>query len=429
MTQQITPTEHSKLVGGSTAARRVGCAASYVLEQRIPEQPSGASAREGTALHEMLARILIDDADPEDLLPFTHNQPAKGADPAWTFEVDHDLWYRLGEPALEMFDNFAAQMEAEAGAPFEFMVEKSMEYPGIPGAKGTSDVLWRCGTWAGTWDWKMGRRPVKAEGNRQLAFYMQAAVAAFPKFFSGVLRYRLSICQPQADSRNPSSWDVSPTELSAYDEELRTAIAGHTSRAARGEVGEATAGYWCDFARCAAICPLKLGATAKLGALLAKRDAVVDATPQGQVPDFDLAAFYQQALEIADDVEAWGKTVAAQAQEFIDNGGVIPGWKTVPKRSSGREWAMDEEKVKRRLVRLGLKAADYYNKKLISAPQAEGKLKKLKVELPADMWAPRPSSGTTLARDSDDRPAAKRPVDTTAALAAALNRRYGNTEN
>lgn len=35
MTDSITPTQHSSLVGGSTAARRIGCQRSYALEQYV----------------------------------------------------------------------------------------------------------------------------------------------------------------------------------------------------------------------------------------------------------------------------------------------------------------------------------------------------------------------------------------------------------
>ena len=57
-------TEHSSLVGGSTADRRINCPASYQLEQKVPKgikEKSSIYADEGTALHECMAYILRND--------------------------------------------------------------------------------------------------------------------------------------------------------------------------------------------------------------------------------------------------------------------------------------------------------------------------------------------------------------------------------
>lgn len=417
---QNTPTEHSRLVGGSTAARRIGCPASYKLEQLVPEQPSSPHAREGTALHELMAKILNEDADPLELLPFTHNQPAKGADPAWTLTIDHELWYRLGEPALRMFDDFAAQLEAEHGAPFEFMVEKRSEYPGLPGAFGTSDIPFRCGPVGGIWDWKFGRRSVSAKRNKQLSFYLRASMAAFPTFFADTIRHALVICQPQRDEKAPDVYCLEPGELDAFDQLLRTRVA----QAQDDPNPEVAEGYWCDFARCAAVCPAKIGKVARLGELLKAREQAEKA----QAP-FDLSAFYAEAMGLQEAVEAWASTIAAQTQHFIDIGGTVPGWKTVPKRSSGREFTIDEKQVHKVLRKRGLKLADFAPRKTLTMPQIETLLKVRKLAPLDEAWyAPKPSSGTTLAREGDPREAAPRSIDQVSALATALNQKYGKPE-
>ena len=60
-TNHLTPEEHSDIVGGSTAARRIGCPRSYALEQLVPKDDRGSEyAREGTALHELMAMALRD---------------------------------------------------------------------------------------------------------------------------------------------------------------------------------------------------------------------------------------------------------------------------------------------------------------------------------------------------------------------------------
>ena len=53
--------QHSSLVGGSTAARRIACPGSYQMEAKLPPSVKEASsiyADEGTALHEAMKFIL-----------------------------------------------------------------------------------------------------------------------------------------------------------------------------------------------------------------------------------------------------------------------------------------------------------------------------------------------------------------------------------
>lgn len=412
---QATPTEHSSLVGGSTAARRIGCPGSYQLEQKVPKSKGSAYAREGTALHEMMAIILDQDKLPEDLLPFTHNQPAKGPDEAWSLTIDHDLWADTGEKALEAFDQFVDEIEAETGATFEYIVEKSCEFPGIPGAFGTSDILWKCGPLRGVIDWKFGRGPVSATENKQGMFYMLAALNTFPSFFGDWAfgdEFVIAIIQPYVKAE-ADQWTAEGRDLDAFRETLHVAVKEAQSAEPRIEKGD-----WCRFADCKAICPRHIGAAARLGELMVEKEAQKEKPAE----DFDLVAFLAEAMDIADTVEAWAKSVAAMTQEFIDNGGKVGGWKTVDKRSSGRDWhpELTEDQIKQRLSYRGLKIDDYAPRKLVTPPAAEKLLKPLGKELPEDSYIKKPSSGTTLVREEDNRQAAKRPVDTTAALAAAL---------
>ena len=83
-----TPEEHSDVVGGSTAARRIGCPRSYALEKLVPPDPGSSYAREGTALHEMMAIILDKDKKPEELLPFTFKREGHDVEGDWKFTVD-----------------------------------------------------------------------------------------------------------------------------------------------------------------------------------------------------------------------------------------------------------------------------------------------------------------------------------------------------
>lgn len=410
-----TPVAHSSLVGGSSAARRLNCLASYKLEQKAPRSGGSKYAREGTALHEMLALILDKDMQADAMLPFVYKQEPKVdeagtvTEEAWEHTIDHDTWERLGVPALDMFDDFLNWLEADQdGAPATYMIEESAEFPGIPGAFGTSDVPFRCGEVGGIWDWKMGRTPVAAEDNAQLLFYFAACRQKYPDFFDGVKRVVLCISQPQRDDQEPDTWETTLEDVDDFILDLQDAVKANVEGDHPPEKGS-----WCKFADCKAVCPLHINAGAKLGGMLASLDAhkrdQESPTPTEGPMDFD--AFLSEAMELAELAEDWAKHIAGITQERLERGGSVAGWKVVAKASSGREWTVDEPKVVSRLRSRGLKADQYYTKKVVTPPAAEKLLKKMGTELPEDIVRKKPSSGYTLTREGDPRrdgsPAAK----------------------
>lgn len=420
MTQE-TPLEHSDLVGGSTASRRINCPGSYKREKIAPKSKGSSYAREGTALHEMIAQVLDQGKLPADMLPFTHNQPAKHGEEAWSFTVTEELWDDLGQPALDMFDAFLDRLEHETGASANFMIEESAEFPGIPGAFGTSDVPFRCGEIGGIWDWKFGRGEVKAEDNSQLLFYFRAVLAKYPKFFEGVTRVVLCISQPMVNDKEPDTWETTLDDVMLFEEDLKAAI-----ELAKGDDAPIEKGPWCKFADCKAVCELHISAATRLG----EKMATLEAAKTGKV-EVDMSRFLADAMELADLAESWAKHIAAVAQERLEGGLPVDGWKVVPKRSSGRDWAdtLTEEQVINRLRSRGLTADQYYKKTLVSPPQAEKHLKKLGKELPPDAVVQKASSGYTLTRDGDPRPAAEPVHQKAAALGSALLRQLGVQEH
>ena len=134
-TPTTTPEAHSSLVGGSTAARRIGCPRSYALEQFVPDTDKGSTyAQEGTALHEIMARTLQDDIEPTDLLPFNYEDEREG----WSYRITHACWNEKGEPALTAFDSFIAAQEQRLQADARFLIEKRVQFPAVKDAFGTA---------------------------------------------------------------------------------------------------------------------------------------------------------------------------------------------------------------------------------------------------------------------------------------------------
>lgn len=418
-----TPTAHSSVVGGSSAARRLNCLASYKLEQKAPRSGGSIYARQGTALHEMIAEILDKNRDPKDILPFKyhqvakHNEKGEQIEEPWDYEVSHSEWEDLGQPALDMFDDFLSWLEADQdGAPANYMVEESGEFPGIPGAFGTSDVPFRCGKIGGIWDWKFGRTKVSAEDNDQLMFYFASTRNKYPEFFKGVERVILCISQPQVNDQEPETWETTVEDIDLFILDLQDAVKANVE----GN-HEPTKGGWCKFADCKAVCPLHIKAGAKLGQMLdtLEKHKEDQASPTPTEGPIDMDAFLSDAMELAEMAQDWAKHIAGITQERLEKGGSVAGWKVVKKASSGRVWTVPDDKVVNRLRTRGLKADEYYTKKVVTPPQAEKLLKKLGKELPEEIVEKKPSSGYTLTREGDPRESAD-PATKGKKLGAAL---------
>ena len=109
-----------------------------------------------------------------------------------------------------------------------------------------------------------------------------------------------------------------------------------------------------------------------------------------------------ELLDKADVIETWLKAVRAYAQELIEAGDYVPGWKLVPKRGT-RKWK-DERIVKQRLASEGLK--DFVVEELVSPAQAERLAKKQGVQLDLFDLITSESSGVNLARETDKQASA-----------------------
>ena len=114
------------------------------------------------------------------------------------------------------------------------------------------------------------------------------------------------------------------------------------------------------------------------------------------VEDADVASIAQA---VADKLEGWIKDVRALAQDLLDKGAPVPGYKLVPKRPT-RQW-VNELKALEALESLA-PAEELIEMR--SPAQVEKVLKKHKVTMPEGLIVA-VSSGNTLAPESDPRPA------------------------
>jgi hypothetical protein len=356
---------HSTIVGGSTAKRVINCPGSVALCQKVPPKPSSKYADEGTLLHNVMAEMLGQDKPLRELIGTEFNG----------IFLTPELAGEKVLPALEALNEIDAEVR------LEFAVEEVVSFGEIlPGVFGSCDLIGRIGDRAVILDWKFGDGvSVEAEENPQLMFYAAAAIRT-PKLewvFDGAKDIECIIVQPPSVKR----WVASFDRIRQFERELVYAVKQSERPDAPLHTGD-----HCRWCAAKPICPLMTGA--------------VDRALQQQIKELN-ASQLGEMLQRADVLEDWIRDLRGLALQVLESGNPVPGFKLVQKRAT-RKW-VDEETAKAALVAL-LPITEVTETSLISPAQAEKKLKKLNLGLPEGQVVS-VSSGTTLAPESDPRPA------------------------
>ncbi len=361
---------HSSTVGGSSASRVLACPGSVALCRRYPSVESEFAA-EGTALHEAIDFILSGETKKDrDVIGLTFNG----------YEITDDHYVEAIAPALEYFD----QIDEELG-PIDFLNEQRVEFEGIPGAFGTTDIIGTGRDRTVVLDWKFGRGvAVSAEENAQMQFYAYAAMhtKATAAFFAEDKPVELFVVQPRVMDGEPfTRWITSTKQLKVFANRLRKAvdIAGQKN-------APMAMGPHCKFCNGKPGCDLFQGKIAEIT----------------EVDEAQLAQDLAKWLPLADLMTDWAKNVKNLAHSQLENGSSVPGYKLVAKRAN-RSW-VDEAKALKLMANAGIPAANRYKKDILSVAAAETLLKEKGVVIPKEL-VEKISSGTTLATEDDKRPA------------------------
>jgi len=346
---------HSTIVGGSTAKRVIACPASIELVAKMPPKPSSKYADEGTLLHDAISQILDCKATPESVIGMVYEG----------ITLTQELYDDKIAVALSALD------EIDPDKQMEFAVESSVNFGDLlPGVFGSADLLGRIGNRAIVLDWKFGNGvAVEATENEQGMFYAAAAMRTPDTqwVFEDVEEIEIIIVQPPMVKR----WTTTPSRIALFQMDLVAAVNGPRTRMESGE--------HCRWCAAKPTCPKVTGAVDR-----ALKTALVRV-------DAEKISEYLAQAEL---LEAWIDSVRVLAYDMLENNVKVPGYKLVAKRGT-RQWVNDEAPVKL----LGDKA---YESKLISVAQAEKLVGKK--NFPSDL-AVSVSSGSTLAAESDPRPA------------------------
>jgi len=365
--------------GGSTAARTMGCPAWIRLADEVPlvlEGTSNPAADTGTMLHNCMEEIYGDETPtPDDLL--VEGREYKGQH--LTQELVNEKLY----PAIDAVESLLDKLDIpDGGYILEPLVKidsdigGSIDFMAISKDKKTVLVL----------DYKFGHVNVDVENNKQLQFYALAAATdpATCDWFDECERIVLAIVQPNDDGDDLQTCEITMDDLDQFEADYLDAVT-----AADEPDALPAGGSWCRYCPAEATCPVKTGAALK-------------ATRVTELTAANLAEY----LPLADEVVAWAKAVKTMAHEQMEMGTAIKGFKLVNKRAS-RVWndqQAAEDKVRKAKK---LKMVDGFDYKLKSPAQLEKVCKTLGVDFKAyTPYISSVSSGTTLAKESDKRPAA-----------------------
>ncbi len=357
---------HSNIVGGSTAKRVIACPASVKLVQQMPPRPSSEHADRGTLLHEVMAELLEFDKKPEQMLGAEYKSQV----------LTQELLDEKVIPALQALDAIDPDKQ------MEYMVETRVGFHDfLPGVFGSTDLLGRLGSRAVVLDWKFGDGVlVDATDNPQLLFYAAAAMRteACKWVFEGATEIELVIVQPPEIRR----WVTDKARVISFEQELAKAV-----KLAQQETAPMQSGDHCRWCAAKPVCPQMTGAVER--ALKAQLQAL----PVEQIA---------MQLQQADAIEDYLRDLRALAFQMLENGQPVPGYKLVAKRAT-RHWT-DEDAIATWATEKGLTPDDFCDAKIKSPAQLEKVVKKFNMELPKELITSI-SSGSTLAPESDPRPA------------------------
>lgn len=394
--------QHSSIVGGSTAGRLINCPGSWQATMALPKAVDRPSeyADEGTAMHAVMAYLMQarQDGSVTDIHKLAHAMLGHTFyDRALTQEHLDDMIY----PALEAL----AELEQAYGGGFEVAaIEKNVQFPGIPGAFGSCDLIMKNTDIATIVDWKFGSGiPVSAvydhpEGgaivNPQLLFYLCAAKHSARHLFRGVKKFVVAIIQPRTDGgEHPSHTVVTAKEIKMFAEDLQKAVELATDHDPPREKGE-----HCRFAPCKLTCPLWTGPVielTRLGIVPRTETVTREVTPYAQ--------YLARAKALSDIFAMFSKEVNEQLHAYLTDGGTVPGW-ALKRKVKQRQW-IDPAKVYAALKEIGFKTDDIFQPpQLVTFKVADAAAKRLGVEIPAELRVAPDTHETTVCPADDPSP-------------------------
>ena len=365
--------DHAKL-SPSKRSRWALCPGSIREEAKHPDTGSGPAAIDGTHSHTLLEHCIND----EWLCP-TRMVGAKLKDHEGEFVVDADRAARVKVAVDYIRERYNKAWSSHPAGGCYILSEKRVNPAHLLGRddlSGTVDCQIVGEDWIELIDYKDGMGVVSAEGNLQLEQYAYGVLAGcrlpvnvqYP-----IKRIIMTIIQPKLALKGMkaiTSWERDVSDLLSNMGTIIAQAAATDDPNAPLVPGEVQ----CKFCRAKGSCSALAGNVMKeVGVMF---QPVVNQTLDvaQQSADKDPATMddqqIRQIMEAAPLMRQLLEAVEKEALRRLEAGQAIPGLKLVHGRGS-RAWALPEDEMAEKLVKMGIPKTAIYETKLVSPAKAE----------------------------------------------------------
>lgn len=337
----------------SKAHRWTVCPGSIREEAKFPDT-SGAAAVDGTHSHTLLEKALTENRDPLEYVGQTLT------DHEGEFTVDRERANRVAiayshvQHRVKELD--ALMVVAESRVDPANLLDRD-------DCSGTVDVQIHAGTHVDIIDYKDGAGIVSAKDNQQLELYALGVLADNPHIQS----VRMTIVQPKLAQRGMkaiTSYDMLAVDLLARVDFYKNAAAATDKPDAPLVPGESQ----CKFCKAKGSCSALASNVMEAVGMFQSIDVAQQAANQepNQLSDQKI----REIVEAAPLLRQFLESVEAEALRRFEAGVSIQGLKAVYGRGT-RSWALPDEEMADKLVKMGIPKNAIFETKLITPAKAE----------------------------------------------------------
>lgn len=358
--------DHAKL-SPSKRHRWAVCPGSIREEAKYPDDGSGPAAIDGTHSHTLLEHCIKNGlSDPLDQVG------EKFADHEGEFVVDKDRAHRV-----KLAINYIS--ERSVGRIFKVMSEEKVNPEHLLGRKdlsGTVDCQIIGDDWIEIIDYKDGMGVVSAEGNVQLEQYAYGVLAGYKLPINvpyPVSRVIMTIIQPKLALKGMPIITSHEVKVSDLLSNLGT-IVMQAAATDQPDAPLVPGDSQCKFCKAKGSCAALASNVMKEVGIMFQPAVINPMDVAQQSADKDPTtmddAQLRQIMEAAPLMRQLLDGVEKESLRRLKAGQAIPGLKLVHGRGS-RAWALPEDQIAEKLVKMGIPKTAVYETKLVSPAKAE----------------------------------------------------------
>lgn len=378
----MAPSKHA-LLGPSSSARWLACPPSARLTEFMPNETS-VYAEEGTKAHYLCEQVV------RRSIPGWEGLPEAPIQDLWNSD---DYTPEMKE-AAKLYADFIHTLYAEFKHTPTVCVEQHVKMTRwVPECFGTCDCLLIGDGILHVVDFKYGAGvPVSPEENTQMMLYALGAWELF-RATDQINTVRMSIVQPRIQSE-PETWEIPENDLTRWAESFLKPMA-QLAWEGKGQLNPGE--KQCRWCKAKAQCRAWKDKYGPLAGFVA--ETIPEARDPRLLTNEEIGDWLTQVQGLAEYV----KCLEEYAQQQLQSGTPVPGWKLVEGRSTRR--FTDQDAAFRAMEASGIQEAMLYERTPISLTAAEKLLGKKHFAEVCGGYVEKPKGSPKLAPESDKRPA------------------------